>query len=122
MLLKDKFYHIESAQKESGHAKYSISLPADCNVYQGHFPGNPVCPGVCEIETVKELTADLTGSNLAVNHIRRCRFTAVATPNDCPVMEVEINLTAIGNGFTVTATISDGKKQYMDFKGEMQAV
>lgn len=122
MLLKDKFYHIESVKKENGHAKYSISLPADCNVYQGHFPGNPVCPGVCEIETVKELTAELVGCKLAVANIKRCRFTSVATPKACPVMEVEISLVNTEHGFTVTATISDGKKQYMDFKGEMQAV
>ena len=52
MLLENKYYKVLRARKEGeGKAVYHVAILPDCNVYEGHFPGNPVCPGVCNIQT-----------------------------------------------------------------------
>lgn len=120
MLLEDKFYHLDSWHAEEGQAEFGISLLDDCDVYRGHFPGHPVCPGVCEMQLLKELVAHAVGSELTISHIKRCRLTAVATPAVCPKLRVEAQISKNGPVVAVVATIADAEKQYMEFKGEMQ--
>lgn len=119
MLLENRYYKITDRQGEGLNAVFRIALLPDCEVYRGHFPGNPVCPGVCNIETIKECAMLLTGRKLFIRHIRQCRLTAVATPVACPELDVTVNVTPTDNGYTITATIADAERTYMEYKGDM---
>ena len=50
------YYHILSSEITADAGVFRVALNADCEVYQGHFPGEPVCPGVCNIQMIKECT------------------------------------------------------------------
>lgn len=119
MLLENKYYKIVNIQGGGLNAVYRIVLLPDCDVYRGHFPGNPVCPGVCNIQMIKECTMLLTGKKIKIGSIKQCRFTAVASPVICPRVDVTIDVSPTGSGFSVTATIADSERTYMEYKGDM---
>jgi 3-hydroxyacyl-[acyl-carrier-protein] dehydratase len=120
MLLKDKFYKVINEEKNGTTGKYTVAILPDCNVYDGHFPGDPVCPGVCNIETIKECAMMLTGKDLRIKAIKQCRLTAIATPAVCPEVIITINAAQNADGsYLVIANISDDKQSYMDFKGTL---
>lgn len=121
MLLENKYYHlIRVEDSESPLTKtYHLALNLDCDVYRGHFPGNPVCPGVCNIETIKECAMMLTGKKLLISTIKQCRLTAVATPSICPEISVKITATEVQQGYMILATIADAHQTYMEYKGDM---
>lgn len=121
MLLKDKFYKVvEETRVDDQNAVYRCELVADCDVYRGHFPEKPVCPGVCNIEMIKECTMMFTGKKLLIKGIKQCRLTAVAAPQVCPVVDVTVCATPIeGGGYQVVARIADETQSYMEYKGEM---
>lgn len=119
MLLENKYYQIYNIENTTSGGIFHIRLIRDCDVYKGHFPGNPICPGVCNIETIKECAMHLANKNLYISTIQKCRLTAVATPHECPEMDIIINIQSSDNGFTVTAKIKDQVKTYMEFKGFM---
>ena len=48
------YYHILSSDITSNGGMFRVALNADCEVYQGHFPGEPISPGVCNIQMIKE--------------------------------------------------------------------
>ena len=98
---------------------YTVSILPDCNVYDGHFPGNPVCPGVCNIETIKECAMTMLGKSLTILSIKQCRLTAIATPAISPVVNITVNATEKDGAYSIIANISDDKQSYMDFKGIM---
>ena len=52
MLLENKYYQIMEVKANQTEGKFHLHLLPDCDVYQGHFPGHPICPGVCHIETI----------------------------------------------------------------------
>jgi len=119
MLLENKYYKVLRAREEgTGKAVYHIALLPDCNVYQGHFPGQPVCPGVCNIQTIKECASLLTGKELRISSIKQCLLTAVATPTVCPEVDVTVQVSEADGKYSIVATISDERRQYMAFKGE----
>jgi len=59
MLLHD-FYKIISLEK-TAESKYlaMILINEEHEVFQGHFPGNPIMPGVCMMQIIKELTEQI---------------------------------------------------------------
>ena len=45
-MLLGNYYRVDSIRKEDGESIFDISLVPECPVYDGHFPGDPVSPGV----------------------------------------------------------------------------
>lgn len=119
MFLENKFYKILSEDKQDMSATYRVAILPDCNVYEGHFPGDPVCPGVCNIETIKECAIKLIGTPLRIQSIKQCRLTAIATPTVCPEVTITLSATSKDSSYVVVATIADEKQTYMEFKGTL---
>lgn len=123
MLLENRYFEITDARtilrKE---AVFRVRLLPDCDVYRGHFPGRPVCPGVCNIEMIKECAMLLSGRELSIGTIRQCRFTAVASPSISPELDVAVSLLPAGDDYVVSARISDKERTYVEYKGNMTAV
>ncbi len=120
MLLENKFYRVLSEERGEGlSAKFRVAILPECNVYDGHFPGDPVCPGVCNIETIKECAILLCGEQLRYSTIKQCRLTALATPTVCPEVDVQVNLSPSGEGYALQATIADDRQTYMILKGQL---
>lgn len=121
MLLKDKFFTIESFSAADGAAQFQVRLLPGCDVYRGHFPGHPVAPGVCNIEMVKECFLHVIGSKPRITTIDRCRFTAVASPDVQQHLTVDLRYACADGTWTVEGSLADDQRQYMDFKLKMTA-
>ncbi|RHJ93491.1 beta-hydroxyacyl-ACP dehydratase [Parabacteroides bouchesdurhonensis] len=119
MKLENNYYKLISMHHEGLSGRFHIALRKECDVYIGHFPGDPVSPGACNIQTIKECAERLVGKRLRISTIRQCRLRAVATPVVCPELDVIINLQSLEQGYAVTARIIDAEKTYMEYKGEM---
>ena len=119
MLIKD-YYTIENVLKqEDGVVRFEISLNADCQVYEGHFPGEPVSPGVCNIQMIKECAEQVAGKSLLLGNLQQCRLTTLITPVQHLQVEVTIHLEEKGDTYKLKATIGKGEEVYLDLKAEL---
>lgn len=93
MVLKD-FYKVLS-EEETGDAKYNIRILVNANhdVFKGHFPGNPIMPGVCMIQIIKELTESITKSTLMIQTLTNVKFMALINPETNPELRLELDIT-----------------------------
>ncbi len=98
MLLKD-FYNVVSLENTIG-SKYLITIKVNENhdVFKGHFPGNPIMPGVCMMQIIKELSEQITESSLFMQTLTNVKFMALINPfiNSKLVLELDINTTEDG--------------------------
>lgn len=117
--LSNSYFDINSSRVDGNQASFGLTLRRNCTVYQGHFPCNPVCPGVCNILMLKQCALKVIGKELHLTAIKQCRLTAVATPISQSALNAEINLTPNTNGAAITATLSDELQTYMKLKGEL---
>ena len=62
--------------------------------FRGHFPGNPVMPGVCMIQIIKELTENATGENLFLSVSSNIKFMAIINPEVNPDLDIKIDFVA----------------------------
>ena len=119
MLIKD-YYTIEDVvKKDDGTACFQIHLRPDSAVYEGHFPGEPVSPGVCNIQMIKECAEQVAGKSLLLNNLQQCRLTTLMTPVQHPQVEVNIHLEEKGDAYKLKATIGKGEEVYLDLKAEL---
>lgn len=92
MLLVDE---IEIDQDGTGHAKYLIK--EDEFFCRGHFPGNPIVPGVIQLEIMAQSCAllvkdDIAGKKTLYSGISNARFKGIVKPGD--LCEITTRLTS----------------------------
>jgi len=98
MLLKD-FYKVISLENPIG-SKYIATIKVNENhaVFKGHFPGNPVMPGVCMMQIIKEISEQITECSLFMQTLTNVKFMALINPfvSSELLLELEINITEEG--------------------------
>lgn len=109
MLLKD-FYQIQIIDKISD-TKYvaQILLNEKHDVFKGHFPGNPVTPGVCMMQIIKELTQNITGFSLQLKSSSNVKFMALINPEKTPELKLELEITSLEDEVKVKNATSFGE-------------
>ena len=79
----DTFINDISIQKESGNTfSATLTLQEDLPFFQGHFPGNPVFPGVGYIFIAEKLAERFTGYTLKIKQLKKTKFFAPSRPGD----------------------------------------
>ncbi|MFY7844172.1 3-hydroxyacyl-ACP dehydratase [Chryseobacterium gambrini] len=104
------FYTLQSYEKtENGSFTAQISLNKDHDIFKGHFPGNPVTPGVCMMQIVKELTEEFTGSSLFLKTASNVKFMAIINPFETPDLKIQLDITENEQDIKVKNTTSFGE-------------
>lgn len=112
MLVKD-LYSIDKTSPIEGGALFIVSIHPDCEVYKGHFPGEPVTPGVCSVQMIKECAEKVLGYPTRITEIKTCRFYRPITPLVLPKAQIKLLL----EGQIISATVSDPEgTEYMSLK------
>jgi 3-hydroxyacyl-[acyl-carrier-protein] dehydratase len=117
-LLND-YFRIDSQTTAGDETIFRVTLLPDYCAYAGHFPGNPVSPGVCNIQMIKECAVQLAGQPLFLGYIAQCRLSAIVTPQATPHLQIHMQLSGTDDLFNVRATVCDDTITYIEFKGEL---
>ena len=81
MLIND-FFTISDVNNEEGTIEAKIQLNASHQIFEGHFPENPVTPGVVQIQIVKEIIESVLERTCLLKEMGRCKFMAILNPNE----------------------------------------
>jgi 3-hydroxymyristoyl/3-hydroxydecanoyl-(acyl carrier protein) dehydratase len=65
-------------------------LPVDSPWFSGHFPGEPILPGVAQIALVVETIRRGIGREVSLTGVKRTRFKQIITPGDRLEIEVDV--------------------------------
>lgn len=98
-MLLDDFYTIRHLDKEEN-GTYSVKIKLNPNhiLYQGHFPEQPVVPGVCMLQFIKEVIEQLQETPLQYTRISSCKFLCVINPVENPEIELLLKAEDTENG------------------------
>ena len=112
-MLKGDFFTIkEVVDSESGRI-CRVSLNASHPIFLAHFAGNPVMPGACIAQMIKELAADYLETSFFIRAVKNMKFLKVINPLDNPEVSVHMKCTAQEDGSISTSVIiSDGENVF----------
>ena len=92
-MLLQKLYKVTSFQSNDTTINASIHLNKDHEIFKGHFPDNPVMPGVCMIQIIKELTEKALNVELFMKKSSNIKFMALINPEINPDLDLELKIT-----------------------------
>lgn len=96
MKLKNNLYKIISKEEVNSIFNYTIELNPSCVIYQAHFPGEPITPGVCIVQIGKEVIEDLlleqssASRRLEIIKAKNIKFLSVISPNETPILTYQV--------------------------------
>ena len=106
------FYSILSQQMMDNTAVVHIELNPDCKVYEGHFPGLPIAPGMCHLEMIRECASLVWKQELRFKGIKRLKFMQPIDPRMCTLL----TLTLTREGQNMTALLVSGEQDIVKLK------
>jgi beta-hydroxyacyl-ACP dehydratase FabZ len=112
MLLVDRITELEPGKRACGYKNITANEP----FFSGHFPGNPVFPGVFMIEALAQLggmiimlPGDATHKTPYLVGVEKARFRSPVVPGDCLRMETTFLKARSGVGWVAARASVDGK-------------
>ena len=99
---------------------FTLKLNPDHPVYDGHFPGNPIVPGACQVQMIKELASSAFNKNMVINRSDSIKFLSMIVPAKETFLKVNIEIKVKDPDFLhVTSAILRDDQVCLKFKGIM---
>lgn len=105
MLIEGLYTLLEYKANEDG-LNAEVKLNKDHEVFEGHFPGNPVMPGVCMIQMIKELTEKHSGKDLFLSVASNVKFMAIINPEKNEIIHLNIAISEVDDLLKVKTVVS----------------
>ena len=117
MLVAD-FYKIQEFDASDEFIKAIILLNKDHVLYEGHFPGQPVVPGVMQLQMIKELVEKSTNRELLLSEVTIAKYINMIDPIESEILQVEIKISQLeSKHFKINASITHGQLVFTKLKG-----
>lgn len=116
-MLKDNLYHIEQIQKEEQEVVAQIQLNANHDIFNGHFPGVPVLPGVTMMQMVKEILEEAFAKNLLIKRAGQLKFLQMINPQDISQLTFNIKWSDTEEGYKVNAILKQQEQVFFKMTG-----
>jgi 3-hydroxyacyl-[acyl-carrier-protein] dehydratase len=118
MILLGDFYTILNEVIDANTIKAILKLNPEHEIFKGHFPGQPVVPGVCMLQMVKELMETVVDKAMMLSKGNELKFLAVIDPRQYNLINAEVNYTIeAGSAFNINARLFYNETTFFKCKG-----
>ena len=99
------------------HYSFSSIVNPSHNIFKGHFPENPVVPGVCTMAMIKDCCAIVLSRGVKYDYIKEVKFLSAIIPSIHSELMVDIELKSVDDQINLTAKVVSGDTIMMKLKG-----
>ncbi len=121
MILLNDFYTILQTIPTPGVVKARIAINKNHRIFEGHFPGLPVVPGVCMLQIVREIMEVNGGKELKISQADNMKFLSVINPEHNNEVDLVVNYTVDEDKFFINATLFAGTVTFFKLKATLQS-
>ncbi len=122
-MLQRDFFTISNLKITGSDLKADLIIHANHKIFEGHFPGQPVVPGVCMMQMVKEIIETVTDRRTNLLKANEMKFLAIIDPmkNNMINATLKYSIEADEN-LNVSATFYKDDLTYFKFKGQFASL
>lgn len=120
-MLENELYTILKLETGDGSSPVvaEITLNENHPLFAGHFPGNPILPGVCTVQIIRELLEKAEKKPLLMVRAVNIKYLGFIVPSVMPVVVFSIRRSVRENGeITCSAAVSANGSPVCSFKGD----
>ena len=97
--------------EKDGKILASFTPSADFPAFRGHFPGNPILPGIAQIALITEILNRTNTSFFVLDTVKRVKFLAPSLPGKCLSAEVSCSPAEEEDAVCVEAVLRADEKK-----------
>jgi len=122
MKLLNDFFKILNVEKVENKITAAIELNPAHEIFKGHFPGNPVVPGVCMVQMVKEILSHFYKKDFTMQEASQLKFLAILNPIEVQTLTVEINVVKEeNNAIVISGTFQKAELIFLKYKASFNS-
>lgn len=81
-MLNNDFFYVRESDFSGPEPSARIVLNPEHEIYRAHFPGEPITPGVCQIQIVSELLSLCLNAKTFLTDVKNVKYLSVISPLD----------------------------------------
>jgi 3-hydroxyacyl-[acyl-carrier-protein] dehydratase len=93
-----------------------MRIQSEHGIFSGHFPGQPVLPGVCMMEMVAEVVGAHLNNSYRISGGPLIKFLRMIDPRMTPLIHLEIKYHISSESITTSGRIFSGPEVFMKFQ------
>lgn len=103
-MLIPHFYSVKDFNFTDNQLKAVIELNPKHDIFKGHFPNNPITPGVCMLQIFRELVEQSIHKKLFIKECSNVKFMALINPETHSELAITITLQSFEDGYRMKAS------------------
>lgn len=113
-----ELYNIEILNLEEDHVTAQVVMNASHSIFDGHFPEQPVLPGVTQLEILKNIIIKSWGEEVRLDSASNIKYLKMIDPSVDGTLIYEVLRTKNNEGWTISASSkTKGGEVSFKFKG-----
>lgn len=121
-MLQHHLFTFAGLQAEGGTIKTDIKLNPLHPIFKGHFPDNPILPGVCMMQMVKEVAEAYTSKKIRLLLAQDLKFLSVIHPAENTMIRMELKINVEDERIRIVAQLLDNATVFFKFKGTFDLI
>jgi 3-hydroxyacyl-[acyl-carrier-protein] dehydratase len=114
----DALFRISKIEHHDNLISATLNINKDCDILNGHFPGQPVIPGACMLQIVKEVLENTLDTSLRLKKAEYLKFISMIDPEKIHSVHLDISYKFIDeDSLNVTAKLITGEVVCFKFQG-----
>jgi 3-hydroxyacyl-[acyl-carrier-protein] dehydratase len=97
-----------------------VELKPNHAIFKGHFPGQPVLPGVCMMQIIVEIYGEYSKRSFRITGAPMIKFLHMIDPGKNPLIHLEIKYESNDSKTAVSGKIFFGGQIFMKFEINLQ--
>lgn len=110
-MLLNSFFKILSVEPAADGMVAHVAINQEHKIYKAHFPGQPITPGVCQIQMVTELLSLQLGAKVELTDIKNVKYMAVISPGETQEFDIRILKMAEADGVCKLTVVMEGTER-----------
>lgn len=108
----------EARSKGTNKYQLEIFLNVNSGIFKGHFPDQPILPGVCLLEMLKDGIEKAVGISVKIKKAANIKYLKMVDPtiDDKLLLDFEISEVEAGHSVVASTSLGDGSVNFK-FKG-----
>ena len=113
-MLQNTLYTIEELSQEGKKHTVAVKIDPDHEIFKGHFPSQPILPGVCLMEMVREVLSHIKQHPVLLTQAQNIKFLKVVDPREDASLKIELEVEEKDSllQVMVTSFLGDGSANF----------
>jgi 3-hydroxyacyl-[acyl-carrier-protein] dehydratase len=122
-MLRGDLYTLENFSQSDGSATATLFLNSSHPIFDGHYPGQPVLPGACILQIVKEVLSLAIKADVILAIANNLKFLSMIDPASMPSLAFKLTYQEVDEQFLkVNATLHFEERICFKFQGSFRKI